>query len=218
LAVTDLTTMSWVEPNWLHDAALLGRLGRSALAAILDMLAPFLAQQNISLPDPSLPDTLYFAELAALLRSQPVKVAVYCPPCLGAGSPAQGQKPPAAGATPAPEPDQENLSLAAKVLELLRALDPDNRLRKAPLIKVFNLHYQKGLPPAEIARLCHCNRSLVFNRLATIRKRVPWTIQQLQEVSPQVEAMQEALTDSRAKGIYRKGAASGDEGDDEGDE
>jgi hypothetical protein len=101
---------------------------------------------------------------------------------------------------------------------LLTALDPDNRLRKAPLIKVFNLYYRQRLQPAEIARICHCNRSLVFQRLATIREKVPWSLQQLQEVSPHVEAMQDALTDSRAEGICRKGAAYGDEDDGERDE
>ena len=30
-------------------------------------------------------------------------------------------------------------------LKLLTALDPDNRLRKAPPIKVFNLFYRQGL-------------------------------------------------------------------------
>jgi hypothetical protein len=117
-----------------------------------------------------------------------------------------------------PETGQAERSLAAKVFELLTALDPDNRLRKAPLIKVFNLYYRQRLQPAEIARICHCNRSLVFQRLATIREKVPWSLQQLQEVSPHVEAMQDALTDSRAEGIYRKGAAYGDEDDGERDE
>ena len=116
------------------------------------------------------------------------------------------------------QPDEPNLSLAAKVFELLTALDPDSRLRKAPPIKVFNLYYRQRLEPAEIARLCHCNRSLVFNRLATIRKKVRWSPQQLQEVSPHVEVMQDALTDSRAEGIYRKGAAYGNEDDNQGDD
>src|ERR1035437_35472 len=116
------------------------------------------------------------------------------------------------------QPDEPNLSLAAKVFELLTALDPDSRLRKAPPIKVFNLYYRQRLEPAEIARLCHCNRSLVFNRLATIRKKVRWSPQQLPEVSPHVEVMQDALTDSRAEGIYRKGAAYGNEDDNQGDD
>ena len=137
--------------------------------------------------------------------------------------PAERSPPPAneaAQAAPpkAPEPDQESLSLAAKVLELLTALDPDNRLRKAPPIKVFNLYYRQRLGPAEIARKCKCNRSVIYVRLAAIRAKVPWTPEQLREVSPHVEAMEEAFADPRAKGIYRKGAAYGDEGDNQGDD
>ena len=115
-----------------------------------------------------------------------------------------------------PEPDQESLSLAARVFQLLSALDPDNRLRKAPPIKVFNLYYRQRLGPAEIARKCDCDRSLIYDRLAAIQEKVPWTPEQLREVSPHVEAMQEALTDSRAEGIYRNGAVYGEDDDNPG--
>ena len=40
--------------------------------------------------------------------------------------------------------DGPNLSMAVKVLELLSALDPDKRLRKAPLIKVFLLRFRQN--------------------------------------------------------------------------
>jgi len=112
------------------------------------------------------------------------------------------------------EPDEPILSLAAKVFELLTALDPDNRLRKAPPIKVFNLYYRQRLEPAQVARICKCHRSLIFDRLAAIQNKLPWTPQQLQDLSPQVEAMQHALSDSRAKDIHRKSAVYGDEADD----
>src|ERR1035441_4187194 len=79
-------TMTWVDLNWFHDAELLARIGRGPLAAVLEMLAPALAQQNITLPDPGLPNTRYFAELAATLRSQPAQLTAYIPPLLGAGS------------------------------------------------------------------------------------------------------------------------------------
>ena len=49
--------------------------------------------------------------------------------------------------SPPPEPsqpDEPNLSLAAKVFQLLTALDPDNRLRKAPPIKVFLLRFRQN--------------------------------------------------------------------------
>jgi hypothetical protein len=44
-----------------------------------------------------------------------------------------------------PEPDEAERSIAAKVFELLTALDPDERLRKAPPIKVFLLRFRKNL-------------------------------------------------------------------------
>jgi DNA-directed RNA polymerase specialized sigma24 family protein len=109
--------------------------------------------------------------------------------------------------------EEPNLSLAAKVLELLTALDPGNRLRKAPPIKVFLLRYRQNLSRAEIARICSCNKSLVGIRLKTIQEKLPWRPQQLRKLSAHVEAMQDAVSDSRAKRIYRKGAAYGDEDD-----
>jgi hypothetical protein len=98
--------MSWVELNWLHDGELLGRIGRSPLGAIVDILAPFLAEQGITLPDPSLPDTGYFAALAATFRSQPVKVLAYLPPFPTAGPRTQTRKPPPARVT-APQPSDQ---------------------------------------------------------------------------------------------------------------
>jgi hypothetical protein len=108
---------------------------------------------------------------------------------------------------------EPNVSLAAKVFELLTALDPDSRLRKAPPIKVFLLRFRQNLSRAEIGRICRCDKSLVGVRLKTIQDKLPWRPQQLRELSAQVEAMQDAVSDSRARRIYRKGAASGDEDD-----
>jgi DNA-directed RNA polymerase specialized sigma24 family protein len=112
-----------------------------------------------------------------------------------------------------PEPDPAERSIAAKVFELLTALDPDNRLRKAPPIKVFLLRFRKNLPRAEIARICGCDKSLVALRLKTIRDKLPWEPRQLREMSAHVEAMQDAVSDSRARRIYRKGAVYGEEED-----
>jgi hypothetical protein len=115
--------------------------------------------------------------------------------------------------TQKPEPEEPNISLAAKVFELLTALDPDSRLRKAPPIKVFLLRFRQNLSRAEIARTCRCDKSLVGVRLKTIQDKLPWRPQQLRELSAQVEAMQDAVSDSRARRIYRKGAAYGEEDD-----
>ena len=89
--------MFCVDLDWLQDAELLGRLGRKPLAAVLDLVAPFFAQQDIALPDSSLPDSLYFSRLAGVFRSQPLKVAAYLPPWLSPMSQAQAPKPTATG-------------------------------------------------------------------------------------------------------------------------
>ncbi len=131
----------------------------------------------------------------------------------GHALPGAHQNPP----TPeSPDSDQETLSIAAKVFELLTALDPENRLRKAPPIKVFLLRFRQNLSRSAIARICGCDRSLVALRLKTLQERLPWQPQQLRELSAQVEAMHDAVRDSRARSIYRKGAVYGDEEGDEG--
>jgi hypothetical protein len=113
------------------------------------------------------------------------------------------------------QPDEPNLSLAAKVFELLNALDPDSRLRKAAPIKVFLLHFRQNLSRSQIARVCGCSRTLIAERLRSIPEKLPWQPHQLRELSGHVEAMEDAVSDSRARRIYRRGAVYGD---DEGDE
>jgi hypothetical protein len=114
------------------------------------------------------------------------------------------------------EPTKETLSLAAKVFELLSALDPGKRIRKAPPITVFLLRYLQNYSLADIARGCGCAKSLVKLRLKALGEALPWKPQQLRELSAHVGAMQDALTDSRARSIYRRGAVHGDEEDDNG--
>ena len=125
------------------------------------------------------------------------------------------------GGNPAPPTQStgthpEMLGMAAKVFQLLTALNPGNRLRKAPPIKVFLLRYRQNLSRPEIARACGCSLPLVAVRLRAIQEKLPWHPQQLREMSAQVEAMQDAFNDSRARRIYRKGAVYGDEGEEEG--
>ena len=100
--------MPWLELDWLWDAEILRGIGRTRLGPLCDLLAPFLAEQELALPDSNLPDALYFAELAAMLRSQPIKNTVYFPPFLAAGPQAQARDPPLARVTP-PPPDSHSV-------------------------------------------------------------------------------------------------------------
>ena len=103
--------MRWVQLDWLHDGEILGRVGRHAVVAILELLAPVLAEQGIPLPNPGLPDSLYFAELAALFRSQPAILTVHLAPFASASSPGQALKPVAANATLLRPADQPRYAL-----------------------------------------------------------------------------------------------------------
>jgi hypothetical protein len=115
-----------------------------------------------------------------------------------------------------PPPGPETLSIAAKVFHLLSAVSPDSRQRKAPPLMVFLLRFRQNLSVAEIAHECKCGTSLVSLRLRTIQRKLPWQPEQLRELSAQVEAMQDALDDSRAREIYRKGAAYGSQEEEPG--
>jgi hypothetical protein len=107
--------------------------------------------------------------------------------------------------------DEPNLSMAVKVFELLTALDPDKRLRKAPLITVFLLRFRQNRSRSAIADVCGCSESLVAIRLRAIEARLPWHPRQLRELSAHVEAMEDAVSDSRARRIYRRGVVCGEE-------
>jgi hypothetical protein len=166
-------------------------------------------------------ETLLGKLLLLLVLATPEQLGAIYRFLMGQPFPEPQQSPPpgkeaSQAAPPAPEPDPANLGLAAKVFQLLTVLDPDNRLRKAPPIKVFLLRYRKNLSRSEIARICGCDQSLVALRLKTIRDKLPWEPQQLRQMSAQVEAMQAAVSDPRARSIYRKGAVYGDEEGEEG--
>ena len=64
--------------------------------------------------------------------------------------------------------------MAAKLLQLLTALDPDKRLRKAQPLKVFLLRFRQDFSRSQTAITCECSESLVAKRLSAILARLPW--------------------------------------------
>ena len=78
---------------------------------------------------------------------------------------------------------------------------------------MFNLYYRQGLGAAEIARKCNCDRSLIYDRLAAIQEKIPWTPSGFAKCHRTSKPCRKPLRDSRARRIYRKGAAYGDEED-----
>ncbi len=112
--------------------------------------------------------------------------------------------------TPAPK-DSAGEDVARQTLALAKALDSEQRFRKAPVFTVFLLYCQEGLNADQIARRCRCARSVVFTRLTLLRRKLGRDLAGLRQHSAQFESIEASLADPRARSIYRPGAAYGDD-------
>jgi hypothetical protein len=111
-----------------------------------------------------------------------------------------------------PQPKEALAEGAARqAIALVRALEAEPAARKAPLYTVFRLYCIEGFTVAQVARHCRCARSLVFVRLAALRRKLGADPRTFRQYSPHLERMEESLADPRARRVYRKGAAYGEE-------
>ena len=93
---------------------------------------------------------------------------------------------------------------------LVRALDAEQPARKASLYTVFRLYCVEGLTVEQVARQCRCARSLVFLRLRALRRKLGTEPRHLRQYSGYFERIEESLTDTRARRVYRPGAVYGE--------
>lgn len=108
--------------------------------------------------------------------------------------------------------------VARQLFALVEELEGEGKWRKAPVTKVFQLYCVKGLSRAEVAKKCGCVPGLITERLKRIEKKLGRKPSELRQLSPHFEQIEDSLSDPRAKGIYRKGAAYGESLDDEQEE
>jgi hypothetical protein len=101
--------------------------------------------------------------------------------------------------------------VARQTLALAKALDSEQRFRKAPVFTVFLLYCQEGLNVEQIARKCRCARSVVFTRMNLLRRKLGRDLAELRQHSAQFERIEDSLSDPRARNIYRRGAVHGDD-------
>jgi len=109
---------------------------------------------------------------------------------------------------PAPE------DVARQVFATLEKLDSQGDWRKAAPSKVLRLYYGKGLSRREVAKRCGCVAGLITLRLQQIEGALKMTRAELLGLSSHLQRIEDSLSDSRARSIYRKGAAYGDSPDD----
>jgi hypothetical protein len=108
-----------------------------------------------------------------------------------------------------PEPkDPVSDGVALQVYTLAKAFDSECSIRKAPPFTVFRLFWQ-GFTVTQIARECRCSTRLILARKKWLEAKLGRKLSSLRQYSPQFDAIEKSLSDSRARNIYRKGSASG---------
>ncbi len=100
-------------------------------------------------------------------------------------------------------PSAEDGSMLERAFALAKALDGEVPLHPTPLA-VFRHYCQEGLNISQIARKFNCSRGTVLNRLKLIRQRTGMEPERLRRISAQVTAVEDELTDARARRIYRE--------------
>jgi hypothetical protein len=106
------------------------------------------------------------------------------------------------------EPTSANTAL--QLFALVEALDSENPLRKAPTITVFRLSFVQGLPRKAVAKQCDCVPSLITLRIREIETKLGRKRSELLQFSSHFQAIEDSLSDPRARRISRTRAAYGD--------
>ncbi|MCZ7636707.1 MAG: helix-turn-helix domain-containing protein [Verrucomicrobia bacterium] len=100
---------------------------------------------------------------------------------------------------------------------MVKALDAKEPKREASLLRVFRLYCVEGLSAEVTAQRCGCSKGTILNRLNQIRRRTGVDPAKLRTYSAQFEAIEESLSDDRARRIHRRSALDDpEEADDPG--
>jgi hypothetical protein len=96
-------------------------------------------------------------------------------------------------------------TVAAQIFALIEKLDEDERLKNPSVLQVFRLYCGHGITAQAVADKCGCAKATVLNRLKKIRMVTGKDPEEMRAYSPFFNKVEEAITDSRAEKIYRKG-------------
>jgi hypothetical protein len=105
--------------------------------------------------------------------------------------------------------------IALQLIALVKSLAAKYDFRKAPLYIVFMLYCAEGWTVKQIARECKCSRSLVFDRLKLLHRKLGRHPAELRQYSAHFEKIERSLSDPRARRIHRKRAINGDDQEDD---
>jgi hypothetical protein len=104
---------------------------------------------------------------------------------------------------------------ARQAFAIVKALDSEKPQRDASLLTVFRLYCIEGLSAEATAQRCGCSKATILNRLSQMEQRIGTSPASLRTYSAQFQAIEETLSDPRARRIRRQEALDGLESDDE---
>jgi hypothetical protein len=93
---------------------------------------------------------------------------------------------------------------AMRAFAIAKSLDSEQGTRKAPLFSVFRLYCTQTISVEQVAKRLHCSKATIINRLRLLRKRTGTDPKNLRAYSAQFSRIEDSLSDSRARHIYRK--------------
>ncbi len=96
-------------------------------------------------------------------------------------------------------------NVARQLFALIKELEMEGGWRKAPILQVFRLYCMENFSRNEVAKRCGCAPSLITLRLQAMEKKLGRKPSELRQFSSHFEAMEDSISDSRAKKIYRNG-------------
>lgn len=106
------------------------------------------------------------------------------------------------------EPTDEDLR---KIYAAVLLCADEQRGRKAPIKKVFDLYCRTGLSAEEVGLKLRCSKGTIITRLATLRSRTGVEPTKLRTYKPFFDSVEKSITEPRARRIRRVDAARGDD-------
>jgi len=91
-----------------------------------------------------------------------------------------------------PQPEPMNQGEAQRVFALMQSLEDGAKVKKAPLLRVFNLLVLEGRSQEETARACGCAPSLISMRVKAIEAKMNLPIERLRFLATELGRMDSA--------------------------
>lgn len=106
---------------------------------------------------------------------------------------------------------------ARGVFAIIQKMESDKVTKPPSVVAVFRMVCIEGVSTDKAGPKLGCSKGTVMNRVEAIKAATGMTLAQLRRMSGHFERMEEQLTDSRAKNIYRRGQTGLLEDDEDGE-